>query len=103
MLPQSRGWVEMGTDTGFTVETVRYPGKGSDYFGACELCGKHMAEAAVFEQFKLFKHREGFLYLAAPKPGVYAHTGCRNREGMRIVEKDSLPRRGRLVEYPIIR
>lgn len=90
----------MGTDTGFTVEAVRFPGKGSDYFGACEICGKHMAEAAVFERFKLFKHAEGFLYLAAPTPGVYAHMGCRLYEGLRIVSKATLPKRGRLIEYP---
>ena len=90
----------MGIDTGFTVQAVHFPGRGSDYFGACDVCGRHMAEAAVFEVFKLYKHEDGFLYLAAPTPGVYAHMDCRLHEGLRIVDKKTLPTRGRLIEYP---
>jgi hypothetical protein len=90
----------MGRDTGFTVETVRFPGRGSDYFGPCEVCGKSMSETAVFRRCNLYAG-DGFLYLAATSPGLYAHMSCRLHDGLRIVSESTLKRIGNLVEYPL--
>ena len=90
----------MSKDTGFVVDTVKLTGRGSDYFGACEVCGRQMSEAAHFVRYKIFTHNDGFFYLAAPSGGTFAHIGCKAQEGRHIVSKATLPRRGRLVEYP---
>jgi hypothetical protein len=89
----------MGVFTGLFVNTVRSTDKGSDYYGACEVCGKHMSEASVFTRFGVYLHSEGFSYLGAPTPGIYAHASCRPCGWSNVVNKDALPRRGRLTEY----
>lgn len=89
----------MGTFTGLFVNTVRATGRGSDYFGACEMCGKSMSETFCFARFRIYRHGEGFSYLGAPAPGTYAHATCLPAGWSNVVHKDDLPRRGRLTEY----
>lgn len=90
----------MGRSIGHTVRTVRWPGRGSDYFGPCERCGKPMSETAVFETHTLGVNAEGDIYLSAPSGGVYAHMGCFSHEGEKFVSKESLQRKGPLRIYP---
>lgn len=91
----------MGTPTNITVSTVRFPGRGSDYFGACEVCGKHMAEASVFERHTLYRDSDGDLYLSNTSAGTYAHVGCKlNHDRAKVVSKDTLPRKGNLRLWP---
>ena len=91
----------MNRRTSITVQTVRFPGRGSDYFGACEVCGKHMAEAAVFERHWLYVDGDGDLYLSGTSAGTYAHVGCKlNSDGAKVVSKDTLPRKGNLRLWP---
>ena len=90
----------MSKNTGFIVDTVKLTGRGSDYFGACEVCGRHMSETALFVRYKIFQHDEGFFYLAAPNGGTFAHMGCKVQEGRHIVNRATLPKRGNLLEYP---
>lgn len=90
----------MGRRIGHTVRTVRWPGRGSDYFGPCERCGKPMAETAIFETHELGVDADGAIYLGPPSGGTYAHMDCVSHEGERFVSKDSLQRKGPLRIYP---
>lgn len=89
----------MGKSIGHTICTVRWPGRGSDYFGPCERCGKPMAETAIFETHVLGVDADGDIYLGPPSGGTYAHMSCVSHEGERFVSKDSLPRKGALRLY----
>ena len=91
----------MGIQTQIRVETVRFPGRGSDYFGPCEVCGKGMAETAVFETHRLYLDGDGDLYLGCTSAGKYAHVGCKlDHKGAQFVGKDTLPRKGNLRLWP---
>jgi hypothetical protein len=56
---------------GRPVFWVRGTGLGSDYFGGCDYCGKHMPEA--FALMMAFEHAGKRL---EPNPVAYGHEAC---------------------------
>lgn len=65
----------MGKPTGNFVRTTKSTECGSDRYGACELCGKHMTECFVSTNRPEWVRDDGSKYLGYGK-GVFAHKAC---------------------------
>ena len=91
----------MGRSLSIRVKTVHHTGRGSDYYGPCEVCGRSMSEAALFKTHTLHADNDGDVYLSGSSPGLYAHSDCaRDFHGEHVVSLSSLPRKGNLIVYP---
>jgi hypothetical protein len=88
----------MGTPTNRFVRSYRATGRGSDYFGVCEACKKHMAEAYVFTTNRVFQHDYGFEYLSPVTGGVFSHLECGEKPG--DIDEQTLMRTGNLKVIP---
>lgn len=66
----------MGTPTGNLVRLTKPTGRGSDYFGPCEVCGAHMSEAFRSRKAREWKRDNGELYYGHESAVVYAHEKC---------------------------
>ena len=66
----------MGTATGNIVITLRGTGRGSDYFGNCDQCGKHMSECFVRQHQQEYRRADGTLYYSPLYGGAYGHQAC---------------------------
>ncbi|AXF76089.1 hypothetical protein AV903_12295 [Erwinia tracheiphila] len=65
----------MGTPTGNYVTFTKGLGRGSDYFGPCEVCGKHVSETFVARVKREWKRENGELYYGCA-PSLYGHEKC---------------------------
>ncbi len=91
----------MGHPTGYTIKSVRRTGHGSDRYGSCEVCGKHMPEAFVHQSHAVFVDADGDLYLSQSSAGLYAHMECgRLHNGARVVSLETLKRKANKRIYP---
>lgn len=59
-----------------SVTTIRSTGRGSDLYGRCDQCGKHMAECVVWERRRVFQRDDGSRYSAPFSGGAYGHKDC---------------------------
>lgn len=66
----------MGTATGRFITELRSTMRGSEHYGACELCGKHMAECFVAQPKREYRRVDGALYYAPVGGGAYGHADC---------------------------
>ena len=66
----------MGTPTGNTIRQLRSTGHGSDHYGGCERCGKHMSECFVSQLQREYKRDDGTLYYSPVGGGTYGHKDC---------------------------
>lgn len=66
----------MGKLTGNVVRVTKGTGYGSDHYGPCELCGKHMSEAFTSRMAREWVRDDGSLYLDHASPKVFAHEAC---------------------------
>ena len=73
----------MGIATGKMTWEVRTTGKGSDHYGACEVCGKESAEICVGQNQREYKRENGELYASPVGRGVYGHRDCASKEAQR--------------------
>jgi hypothetical protein len=66
----------MGTTTGRLFRTIRSTGRGSDYFGTCDQCGKHMSECHVSQVQREYRRDDGTTYTGPVTGGAYGHREC---------------------------
>jgi len=63
--------------TGRFIRETKSTGRGSDYFGNCEICGKHMSECFISRLSRERKRAsDGSLYLDKSQPVIFAHEIC---------------------------
>lgn len=77
----------MGTPTGNTVRQIRSTGRGSDYYGGCDQCGKHMSETFVSQVKREYVRDNGEIYLCSIGGGAYGHKECLEKQFGQHVEK----------------
>lgn len=66
----------MGTRTGKIVRITRSTGRGSDYYGLCEICGKHMSEVFASRLANEWLRNDGTVCYDHSRPALYAHKKC---------------------------
>lgn len=66
----------MGTPTGEYLATIRTTGRGSDYYGPCEVCGKTCSEHHVHTKRHVFVREDGLRYLNSVGAGMFGHKDC---------------------------
>jgi hypothetical protein len=66
----------MGIATGRILRRMRGTGRGSDYFGACELCGKGCSEVHATQNVREYRRENGQLYYSPMGGGTYGHSDC---------------------------
>ena len=91
----------MGKFTGDLVATIHGTGRGSDYFGHCEVCGKPTSETFVHQTHRVYERASGFRYISPLTGGAYGHSGCLRAKFGKAVDKASLRRVGNLTAAPI--
>jgi hypothetical protein len=69
----------MGALTGRTVRRIEGTGRGSDYYGGCERCGKPMSEAFKYLFGQEYRRENGELYDNAHAVS-YGHRDCLVRD-----------------------
>lgn len=69
----------MGTATGKFIKELHSTGRGSDLYGGCDQCGKHMAECFVAQSKREYRRENGELYYAPLGGGAYGHADCLKR------------------------
>lgn len=66
----------MGTATGNVIRSLRSTHRGSDLFGGCDQCGKHMSECFVSQSKREYKREDGTVYYGPISGGAYGHKEC---------------------------
>ena len=69
----------MGKATGNTIRHLRSTGRGSDLYGNCDQCGKHMSECFVSQVRREYVRDDGGTYYAPVGGGAYGHKECLER------------------------
>lgn len=82
------------------VHTIHSTGRGSDLYGDCEHCGKHVSETFVLESHGVYVRADGLRYLGATTPGLFGHESCLLGMREHVVRKHDLPRVGKLRAAP---
>jgi hypothetical protein len=90
---------EMGKPTKMTVWTVRQTGRGSDHYGACELCGKSCSEHFVAMENKIYVRENGQHYLSGGV-GYYGHLDCLTTRFGSLLDEKRLPRDANITRLP---
>lgn len=88
----------MGKFIGKAIKTIHGTGHGSDYYGACEVCKKHMSEAFVGQNYMVYVRACGQHYLSSGS-SVFAHRECLAHEY--TADKDDFERIGRSVNVSL--
>jgi hypothetical protein len=66
----------MGTPTNKIITQIRSTGRGSDYYGKCEVCGKHMSECFFRVHHREYRREDGSLYYSPASAGAFGHKDC---------------------------
>ena len=66
----------MGTATDEYIATIRSTGRGGDYFGTCDQCGKSCSEHFVRDVRRVYVRENGVRYLSGASGGTYGHKEC---------------------------
>jgi len=80
----------MGIATNNIITTLRSTGRGSDYFGICDQCGKHLSECFVLQHQREYRRPNGSLYYSPMYGGAYGHEACLEALGNRLVNDQPL-------------
>jgi hypothetical protein len=91
----------MGTFTGEIIATIHGTGRGSDYFGACEVCGKHCSETFVHAKHHIYVRQDGTRYLSSAGGRFHGHSACLISQYGSAIDKTTLGRVGRLTLAPV--
>lgn len=59
-----------------TIKNLRATGRGSDYYGLCEVCKKSVSETFVFEHRNLVRRDDGSTFSRQITGGTYGHREC---------------------------
>jgi len=59
-----------------SIKHLRNTGRGSDFYGVCDQCGKHVSETWVMQTKTLWKREDGTIYSSAEGGGAYGHREC---------------------------
>lgn len=86
----------MGTPTSKVISTIRNTGRGSDYLGLCEICGKHAPEIFVGQRARIYVKDDVF-YVSPTGGGLYGHESCINGVHGVAMGGSTLSREGRLL------
>jgi hypothetical protein len=68
--------MKMGTPTNKIITQIRSTGHGSDYYGVCEICGKHMSECFFLVHKREYQRQDGSLYYSPASAGSFGHIEC---------------------------
>lgn len=66
----------MGKPTGRIIRALRNTGRGSDYYGACDRCNKHVSEVFVSQSKREYVRENGEVYYSAIGGGAHGHEAC---------------------------
>ena len=90
----------MGKFTGLITATIHGTGRGSDYFGSCEVCGKPCSEVFAHQNHRVYEREDGLRYLSPLAGGTYGHNDCLRDKYGDAVDKATLARAGNLTTAP---
>ena len=90
----------MGQQTEHTVWTVRNTHRGSDHYGACEICGKPCSEHFVAANSRIWVRDNGQHYMGFGDGGVYGHLDCLTKKFGNLISQETLQRDGRVLLLP---
>ncbi|HCL5783638.1 TPA: hypothetical protein ACWXGG_004113 [Klebsiella pneumoniae] len=68
--------VVVNQPTGRMIRITKTTGRGSDYYGLCELCGGHMSECFTSRLARERRREDGSLYPDLAGVHVFAHKTC---------------------------
>lgn len=68
--------VVVNRPTGRMIRITKTTGRGSDYYGLCELCGGHMSECFTSRLARERRREDGSLYPDLAGVLVFAHEAC---------------------------
>ena len=87
--------------TDYYVWVVRSAGRGSDYYGQCEVCNKSCSEHFVAQKCGVDVRPNGhFLISRWIGMGIYGHLECLSKHCGELINRDSLQRVGRSYLLP---
>ncbi|MBU2774199.1 hypothetical protein HMI48_10020 [Acidithiobacillus ferrooxidans] len=91
----------MSKPTELAVWTVRSTQRGSDHYGACEVCGKECSEHFVATKRRVWVRDDGQHYLdGGISGGTFGHMHCLIQRFGNLVSQDSLQRDGNVLLFP---
>jgi hypothetical protein len=62
--------------TDLFVQTIRPTGRGSDWYGTCEVCKTHASSIEQLQRHRVWQKQTGEMYLSSVGAGAYGHAGC---------------------------
>ena len=73
-----RNWRDkMNRPTLVFVQTIRQMPHGSDWYGACEVCGSSdVSRSSTWQKKQIWEKDDGTMYLNSIGGGVVGHAGC---------------------------
>lgn len=77
--------VVVNRPTGRMIRITKTTGRGSDYYGLCELCGGHMSECFTSRLACERRREDGSLYPDLAGVHVFAHKACIDK----LTERDN--------------
>lgn len=66
----------MGKATRILMRTMKGMGRGSDYFGVCELCKQRMSECFTSTPWRVYEREDETCYLSRTNGSTYGHASC---------------------------
>lgn len=90
----------MGIATNEQVKTIRATGRGSDFFGNCDQCGKPCSDHHVLQTKRVYVRPDGLRYLSGGTGGAYGHRECLAEAFGPAVDQSTLKRQGNLLVAP---
>lgn len=58
------------------VKKLRTTGRGSDFYGVCEICKKNASEVFVMEKRRIFRTNQNKIQTSPIGGGMYGHKDC---------------------------
>lgn len=78
--------------TGVQINTSRSTSSSSGYFGACELCGKHVSDIFLAKHNDVHLSDAGVYYLGVSSPETFGHEKCLSERYPNAIDTTSFPR-----------
>jgi len=82
------------------IATIRGTGKGSEYWGTCDQCGKKMSEGFVRQYRRVWIRPDGTRILDHGHSGPFGHKECLERIWGAAIPEDTLVRKGNVFLAP---
>jgi hypothetical protein len=58
------------------VQTIRQTGRGSDWYGVCEVCKTPASSIDCLQKHRVWQKQTGGMHLSQVGAGAYGHAGC---------------------------